>query len=405
PFRFLAVPRVPTTRAPGRSAALVGLCHAPDDPFVGEWHHRWLGQIECIELVPCRMVLRLEQGIEVPERGENEVPLDFREAHAEEDPPDPLDVGSEDVPFPRPDQGRERLRVVPPEVDAPPLAGPEQVRRRLGHFLLQLDPCGEDLLPGRGEGDLPPDGFPLLHQLAPGLQIPQDVRIDRVLGQLPFREPGEENLIGAFRLRGRAPRGSDDDETAVCSLRHVRPTLPTKPSQRDGELGVIKLAGGLETRHLDPTARLDHRRERFPLGQLAPRDLGPCEPVRMHDPLFHRDQAFRLKPRGGVHDLDELAELAGGTDLLGRRFLKLAEGQQDLLLEVAQLHRTGRHPRRMGPSRYMYCRAAADSLPVTGFLSPENYDTSYILQNGTSSGPVNQPTPSNARARAPTEVT
>src|SRR2546427_452717 len=64
------------------------------------------------------------------------------------------------------------LPVVPPAVDAPPLAGPEQVRRRLGDFFFQLDPRGEDPLPGRGEGDLTSDRFPLLHQLAPGLQIP-----------------------------------------------------------------------------------------------------------------------------------------------------------------------------------------------------------------------------------------
>src|SRR5207247_9815272 len=107
---------------------------------------------ERVELVPRGMVLRLKEGIEVPERRQDEVSLDFREAHAQEDPPDPLDVSPEDVPLPRPDQGRERLRVVPPEVDAPPLAGSQQVRRRLGPLLLQLDPRGEDLLPGRAAG-------------------------------------------------------------------------------------------------------------------------------------------------------------------------------------------------------------------------------------------------------------
>ena len=33
----------------------------------------------------------------------------------------------------------------------------------------------------------------------------------------------------------------------------------------------------------------------------------------------------------------------------------------------------------MGPSRYMFLsRAKSDSLPMTGFLSLENYGTSYI---------------------------
>src|SRR3989442_10515498 len=91
-------------------------------------------------LVPRGMVLRWKWGIEVPERREDEVALDFREAHAQEDSPDPLDVGAEDVPLPRMDEGRVRLCVVPPEVDAPPLAGPEQVRYLLGDFFFQLDP-------------------------------------------------------------------------------------------------------------------------------------------------------------------------------------------------------------------------------------------------------------------------
>src|SRR2546422_4939039 len=92
------------------------------DPVVRERPRRGLLQIERVELVPRRMILRLEERIEVPERGEHKVSLDLREAHAEEDPADPLDVRAEDVTLAGSDEGRERLGVVPAEVDGLPFA-------------------------------------------------------------------------------------------------------------------------------------------------------------------------------------------------------------------------------------------------------------------------------------------
>ena len=171
------------------------------------------------------MVLRLEQGIEVPERGEDEVPLDFGEAHAEEDSTDALDVGAEDVPLPRSDQRRERLRVIASEVDAPPFAGSKEVRGRLGDLFGQFNSGGEDFLPRRGQRNLASDGFALLHELAARFQIAHETRIDRILRQLSFCQAREEDFIGPFRVRGRAPFGGDDHETAGRPFGDLRPAF------------------------------------------------------------------------------------------------------------------------------------------------------------------------------------
>src|SRR5207245_10996502 len=112
------------------------------------------------------------------------------------------------------------------------------------------------------------------------------MRIDRVLRQLSFREPGQKDLIESFRARGRTSSGSADDKTAVRSLGHVRPALSPQPSQSDREIGVIKLARGLEPVHLDPAARLDRGVERLQSGPLAPRALGARDPERVPHPYF-----------------------------------------------------------------------------------------------------------------------
>src|SRR3989442_522686 len=115
------------------------------------------------------------------------------------------------------------------------------------------------------------------------------MRIDRVLRQLSFREPGQKDLIGSFRARARTPHGSADDKTAVRSFGHARPALSPQPSPPTRQIGLIKL----------------------------PRGLHP-----------------RTSP-GGIRAA-------------------------------------------WGPRVICFCRAEVDSLPVTGFLSTENYDTSYI---------------------------
>src|SRR2546428_10957227 len=107
---------------------------------------RLLIQIERFELVPLGMILRLEERIEVPERGEHKVSLDPREAHAEEDSSDPLDVRAEDVALARSDERRERLRVVSAEGDGLPLAGFQQGRWWLGGFPFPFNPRGRGLL-------------------------------------------------------------------------------------------------------------------------------------------------------------------------------------------------------------------------------------------------------------------
>ena len=91
----------------------------------------------------------------------------------------------------------------------------------------------------------------------------------------------------------------------------------------------------------------------------------------MHDPLLHRHEAFRLEPRGRVHDLDELAELARGTNLLGRRLRNLGEREEDLLFEVAQLDRAGRHPAPHGTlALYVFVALATGFSPDDGLSHP-----------------------------------
>jgi hypothetical protein len=153
-------------------------------------------QVEGVELVSSRVVLRLEQRVEIPERREDEVAFDFREAHAQEDPPDLLDVGAQDVTLPRVDERGERLRVVPTEVDLAPSTGPQEVRRRLGDLFLEFDSGGEDLLARRGQADLSLRGLPFLHELPTGLQFAEDLRIDRLFRELSLREAGEQELVG-----------------------------------------------------------------------------------------------------------------------------------------------------------------------------------------------------------------
>src|SRR2546428_12730986 len=118
---------VPPPRAAGRTAGLVDVRDPAYDVLVGKGHRRGLREVERVELVTRRMVLRLEEGVEIPERREDEVALDLREAHAQEDPPDLFDVGAQDVPLPRVDERGERLRVVPTEGDVAPSTGLQEI--------------------------------------------------------------------------------------------------------------------------------------------------------------------------------------------------------------------------------------------------------------------------------------
>src|SRR5207245_6423123 len=87
-LRLLAVPFVLPSRAAGRTAGLVDVRHPAYEVRVGKGHRRGLREIERVELVPRRVVLRLEERVEIPERREDAVALALREAHAQEDPPD-----------------------------------------------------------------------------------------------------------------------------------------------------------------------------------------------------------------------------------------------------------------------------------------------------------------------------
>ena len=312
------------------------------------------------------MVLRLEQGVEVPERGLDEVPIDLRESHAQEDPTNPLDVRPEDVPLPRPDQGRERLRVVAPEVDLPPSPGPEELRRRLGHVFLQGQAGREDPLPRGRQRDLAPYGLPFLDELPPRLQVPQDARVDRVLRQLALREPSEQQLVRSFRSRGLSPFGGHRDDAALRGLRHVRPTFAPQPSEGDGEFAVVESARGLELRDGHFAMGLDQRAEGLAFRERLTARGRARESKGMDDALLHRDQAFRLEPRSGVHHLDEFAELPRGLQFFGGRLLELAERLKDLLFKVTQLVRGARHPERDGPFRYMILSQSSGHFSPVG---------------------------------------
>src|SRR6266487_6533810 len=115
-LRLLPVPRVPPSRAPGVAPGLVDLRDAAHEVLAREGARRRRREVERVELVSRGVVLRLEERVEVPERRLDEIALDLREAHAQEDPTDLLDVRAEDVPLPRPDEGSEGSGVVPPEL-------------------------------------------------------------------------------------------------------------------------------------------------------------------------------------------------------------------------------------------------------------------------------------------------
>src|SRR5438132_5651820 len=151
PPRLLAVPPVPPSHAPGPPAVLVRLRDAIHKPFLRERDRRGLREIERVELVPRRVILRLEQGVEVPEGRLDEVPVNLGEAHAQENPTDLFDVCAENMSFPWPHERGEGLRIVPPEVHVPPFAGTQQIRRRLSDLLLEFEAAREDLLSRRPE--------------------------------------------------------------------------------------------------------------------------------------------------------------------------------------------------------------------------------------------------------------
>src|SRR5207247_8005964 len=148
-------------------------------------------EVERVQLVPRGVVLRLEEGVEVPERRLDEIPVDFGEAHAQEDPPDLREIRAEDVSLPRPDERGEGARVVPPELDLFPLPRPQQVRRRLCDFFLQIDAGGEDPLARGRHGDLPPHGLSLAHEIAARLEVSEALRVDRSFGEYFLREAAE----------------------------------------------------------------------------------------------------------------------------------------------------------------------------------------------------------------------
>jgi len=91
----------------------------------------------------------------------------------------------------------------------------------------------------------------------------------------------------------------------------------------------------------------------------------------MNDPFFHRDEAFRLEPRSGIHHLDEFPELARGPDLLGRRLLELGQREEDFLFKVTQLHRAGRHPAAHGTlALYVFVARQVRFSPDDGISQP-----------------------------------
>src|SRR5207247_10122918 len=111
---FPAMRLVSPSRAPGIPAGLVDLRDAAHEVLVRERPRRGLREVERVQLVPRGVVLRLEEGVEVPERRLDEIPVDFGEAHTQEAPPDLREIRAEDVSLPRPDERGEGARVVPP---------------------------------------------------------------------------------------------------------------------------------------------------------------------------------------------------------------------------------------------------------------------------------------------------
>src|SRR5438046_792612 len=261
PLRLLAVPSVPPSRAPGPPAVLVRLRDAIHNPLLRERDRRGLREIERVELVPRRVVLRLEQGVEVPEGRLDEVPVNLREAHAQENPTNLFDVRAEHVPFPRPYERGEGLRVVPPEVHVPPFSGAQQIRRRLSDLLLEFEAARKDLLSRGREGDLPSDRFAFLHQFASRLQVAQESGIDRVLREFVLGESGEELFVRPF------PLPSGDHYAPFGTLADLLPTLPAKPSEGDRKVSVVEPTRGLQLRDREATARLDQRLQRLPFRQ------------------------------------------------------------------------------------------------------------------------------------------
>src|SRR5256886_11480882 len=59
----------------------------------------------------------------------SDLPVNLGETHAQENSTNLFDVGAEHVPFPRPYERGEGLRIVPTEVHVPPFSGTQQIRQ------------------------------------------------------------------------------------------------------------------------------------------------------------------------------------------------------------------------------------------------------------------------------------
>src|SRR6267378_6786686 len=238
----------------------------------------------------------------------------------------------------------------------------------------------KDLLSHRGQGNLPPDGLPLLHQVAPRLQVPDQPRVDRVFRQFLFREPHEKLFVGSLHLRRRPSRGRHRDDAPCGPPRNLGPSLPSEPSEGDGELSIVELAHRLQPRNREAAARPQKGGQGLAFWQRTASHLGPGEPIRPEDAFLHRDEALRLEPRSRVHDLDEFAELSGDFEFFGRCLLAFLQSEEDLLLEIAQLRRRRRHRGADGTLSLKALSGLGSEFPPDGafLLKRENYAIPYI---------------------------
>ena len=280
------------------------LVHPPHRlPAIGEVG--LAAEVERVLHLACGVVLRLEERVEVPEAGLDELAAHLDEAHLEQDPPHLVEEALVRVGLARDDAPRKAVDPVPAEGRVPPGAGQEHLVGDLPDLLAEVE-AGLDERPARRRDRDPVadrlalDGEPALEEVAESRAVGQ-----RFAQQRPLVLP-----LGSIA-------GPLHDAVADRD-----PALAPEPADPDrGERVRFQIG------HRRPVA---DRGEQLPLGQPRLRVPPPLvgEVVRRLDHAFDRGEAAVLGEQVRILDDRVGGRPEGRAEFGGVRRAERREGRE-----------------------------------------------------------------------------
>ena len=238
-----------------------------DKPIILHGNLPGVLEIEGILEVPCRMVLRNEQHIQIPECRMDVLSVVLCESHIGEEF---LHVSSETGE--RVFLGRivcrcEGLYIEPPELHILPLSALDEIIGYLDGLLLDLDALCESLPSEVGERDASLGDDLLCDHSLTALEVLDELGIGLGLRERSLRHPGEKYLIVHPSSEHLLSEICEDEDLGIPVLDDVRKFLPLEPADSDLVLSTGKCIRKL--RHVHPSACGIDDLDGLPLGKTV----------------------------------------------------------------------------------------------------------------------------------------